>query len=72
MNDYLILACIVISIIAAFTKQSIFDKLFALFTASVFAILLTYRDINKIFIAVLISFAFNFVLLLTSKEYKEK
>ena len=72
MNDYLILACIVISIIAALTKRGIQNKLFALFIGSVFAILITYQDINKIFIAVLISFAFNFVLLLTSKEYKEK
>jgi hypothetical protein len=62
----------VISIIAAFTKQGLFNKLFSLFTASIFIILVTYHDINKIFIAVLISFTFNFVLLLTSKEYKEK
>jgi hypothetical protein len=72
MNNYLILTCIVVGIIAAFTKQGLFNKLFALFTASVFAILTTYKDTNRIFIAVLISFTLNFVLLLTSKEYKEK
>jgi len=72
MNDYLILACIVISIIAALTKQDLFNKLFSLFIASVFSILLIYHDANKIFIAVLISFTLNFTLLLTGKEYREK
>jgi len=60
----------VVSIIAAFIKRDIFSKLFALFTASIFAILMTYQDVNKIFIVILISFALNFVILLTSKEYK--
>lgn len=70
MNEYLILACALISIVAAFIKNGIFNRIFCLFLASVFIILMIYKDLNKIFIAVTISFAMSLMLILTCKEYK--
>ena len=70
MNEYLILSCSLISIVAAFVKNGIFNRIFSLFLASVFIILMIYKDLNKIFIAVTISFAMSLMLILTCKEYK--
>jgi hypothetical protein len=70
MNEHLILACALISIFAAFVKNGIFNRIFCLFLASVFIILMIYNDVDKIFLAVIISFAMNLMLILTCKEYK--
>jgi hypothetical protein len=70
MNEHLILACALISILAGFIKNGIFNRIFSLFLASIFIILMIYNDVSKIFIAVTISFAINLVLILTCKEYK--
>jgi hypothetical protein len=70
MNEYLTLACALISIVAAFVKNGTFNRIFCLFLASIFIILMLYKDLNKIFIAVIISFAMSLMLILTCKEYK--
>jgi len=70
MNDHLILACATISILSGFVKEGAFNKMLSMFIASIFIILMIYDDVNKIFIAVLISFITHLTLILTCKEHK--
>ena len=69
-NDYLLIVASIIALIAAFIKQGVFNRIFSLFLASIFIILMIYNDVDKIFIAILISLALNFMFVLTCKEYK--
>ncbi len=70
MNEHLLLICAMISILSGFIKEGSFNKTLSMFMASIFIILMIYNDVNKIFIAVLISFVINLTLILTCKEYK--
>lgn len=70
MNEHLILACALLSVFVGFIKNGVFNRVFSLFLASLFIIFMIYKDMDKIFIAVIISFAINLTLILTCKEYK--